>query len=111
MDTLMLIDYNNAAEFFWAPAQNQVYADISGHIGIRPTGKVPIRDDSGIPEDHMGNGTMPYNGSAGQGEWVEWLPFDDLPHSENPAQEYLVSANQIVAGPDFLNEYSTQSTY
>ena len=88
-----------------------MYADIYGNIGIRPTGKVPIRDDSGIPTTHAGNGSMPYNGSAGQGEWIGYVSFDDLPHSENPDQNYLVSANQIVAGPEYLQDHSLQSGY
>ncbi|MHA1954152.1 MAG: penicillin acylase family protein, partial [Candidatus Heimdallarchaeaceae archaeon] len=60
-----------------------------------------IRDDSNIPSWHFGNGTLPYNGSAGNGEWIDYVPFDFLPNSENPDQNFLVSANQISAGPDY----------
>ncbi len=102
-------DFNEASELFSTPAQNLIYADINNNIAIRPTGKVPIRNDTGIPSWHMGNGTMPYNGSAGQGEWIGYVPFEDLPHSENPSQNYLVSANQLVAGPDYLKNYTLQN--
>ena len=44
---------------------------------------------------------MPYNGSAGQGDWIGFVPFEDLPVSTNPAQNYLVSANQVNVGPDY----------
>jgi penicillin amidase len=103
-------EFNAASEFFGAPAQNHIYADVHGTIGIRPTGKVPIRDDTtyGLPAGHTGNGTMPYNGSKGEGEWIGYVPFNDLANCENPDQGYLASANQISAGPDFLKDYSLQ---
>ncbi|MFX0185779.1 MAG: penicillin acylase family protein, partial [Candidatus Hodarchaeota archaeon] len=71
--------------------------------GMRPNAKVPIRNDTDIPEWHLGGGKMPYNGSAGEGEWIGYLPFDNLPHTINPSQGYLVSANQVIAGPDYPN--------
>ena len=102
-------DFDEASKFFSTPAQNIVYADIHGHIGIRPTGVIPIRDDSSIPAWNFGNGTMPYNGTAGEGEWIGYIPFDNLPHSENPLQGYLASANQISAGPEYLANYTIQN--
>ncbi|MHA1731262.1 MAG: penicillin acylase family protein [Promethearchaeota archaeon] len=104
-------EFDAASDWFTAPAQNHVYADVHGNIGIRPTGEVPIRDDAGIPSWNTGNGSMPYDGSAGQGDWVGYVPFSELPHSENPEQGYLCSANQIVAGPEFLAKYTLQSNY
>jgi penicillin amidase len=103
-------EFDGNATFWGAPAQNQIYADVDGHIGIRPTGSVPIRDDisNGLPAWNTGNGTMLYNGSQGEGEWTSYLPFGNLPHSEDPEQCYLNSNNQMVAGPDFLNQYSLQ---
>ena len=104
-------EFDVGSEKFWTPAQNHVYADIYGNIAIRPTGKVPIRDDTGLSHLGMGNGTFPYNGSAGEGAWIGWVPFEDLPLSINPDQHYLASANQIVAGPEFLSSYSLQESY
>ncbi|NHJ46477.1 MAG: penicillin acylase family protein [Asgard group archaeon] len=102
-------DFDEASKYFSTPAQNLVYADIHGDYGIRPTGKVPIKNDTGIPAWHLGNGTMVYNGSAGHGEWIGYVPFEDLPHSENPSQGYVFSANQIVAGPDYMKNYTLQN--
>ncbi|MHA1245102.1 MAG: penicillin acylase family protein [Candidatus Heimdallarchaeota archaeon] len=102
-------DFNYASTFFSTPAQNIIYGDSAGNIGIRPTGKVPIRDDTNIPSWHLGNGTMLYNGTNGEGDWIDYVPFNDLPHSENPDQGYLVSANQIIAGPDYLQQYRLQN--
>jgi penicillin amidase len=96
-----LEEFNEAAQYFYTPAQNIVYADVEGNIGIRPTGKVPIRDDKNIPGWHFGNGTMPYNGSAGSGEWIDYIPFEFLPYTTNPDQGYLVSANQASAGANY----------
>ncbi|MHA1460019.1 MAG: penicillin acylase family protein [Promethearchaeota archaeon] len=107
---------NNRAEFdegskYWTLlAQNIVYADVDGNIAIRPTGKVPIRDDSKIPPGHLGNGSLPYNGSNGEGEWIGYIPFEELPNSLNPSQKYLASANQIVAGPEY-KKYFLQNEY
>ncbi len=94
-------EFNEASKDFDVPAQNIVYGDIYGNIGIRPTGLVPIRE---------GNGYLPYNGSKGEGEWTGYVPFEDLPHSENPDQNYLVSANQIAVGPDYT-QYLLQNSY
>ncbi|MHA1146913.1 MAG: penicillin acylase family protein [Promethearchaeota archaeon] len=88
--------FNTSSSYFTTPAQNIVYADIEGNIAIRPTGKVPIRQGNV-------NGTFPYDGSdaSGIGSWTDYVPFEGLPHSENPKQHYLVSANQMVAGPNY----------
>ncbi|TXT58876.1 MAG: putative Acyl-homoserine lactone acylase QuiP [Promethearchaeota archaeon] len=85
-------EFDEASKHFHNPAQNIVYADAEGNIAIRPTGKVPIRE---------GNGQFPYNGSAGEGEWTKYVPFEELPNTKNPSQNYLASANQIVAGPEY----------
>ena len=103
-------DFNQSSKYFHCPAQNHVYADIDGNIAIRPTGLVPIRDDSKIASGYFGNGTLPYNGSKGEGEWIGYVPFDDLPNTENPSQHYLASANQIAVGPNYT-KYHLQTSY
>ncbi|MHA2128960.1 MAG: penicillin acylase family protein [Promethearchaeota archaeon] len=103
-------EFNKASSYFDTPPSNMVYADIDGHIAIRPTGLVPIRDDTMIPSGHLGNGTLPYNGSNGEGEWIDYVPFNEIPNTEDPSQHYLASANQIVVGPDY-KKYSLQNGY
>ncbi|MFX1562334.1 MAG: penicillin acylase family protein, partial [Promethearchaeota archaeon] len=98
----------NYAEFidgqreFWSPAQNIVYADIDGNIAIRPTGHIPIRDSYPY-------GRLPLNGSDGEGEWNDYIPFSELPLSLNPSQGYVASANQLSAlypnYPYFIHSY------
>jgi len=103
-------EFINATRYHDLPPVNIVFADINGNIGIQPTGKVPIRDDSRIPPGYYGNGSLPYNGSNGEGEWIGYVPFDDLPRSLNPTQHYLVSANQIAVGPKY-KKYFLQNDY
>jgi penicillin amidase len=98
-----LTEFNEASKFFDNPGQNLVYADIEGNIQMRPTALTPIRDDSKIPGWHLGNGSMPYNGSAGSGDWIGYVPLEELPVSTNPDQKYLASANQISVGPNWTS--------
>ncbi|NVM38551.1 MAG: penicillin acylase family protein, partial [Candidatus Lokiarchaeota archaeon] len=103
-------EFNQSSRNFHCPAQNHVYADVHGTIAMRPTGLVPIRDDSLISPGYLGNGTLPYNGSKGEGEWIGYIPFEELPHTENSSQHYIQSANQIVVGPEY-KKYSLQNSY
>ena len=80
-------------KLFSVPAQNFVYADIHGNIALRPNGKIPIRK--------KGTGRIPVDGASGDYEWIGYIPFEELPHSLNPEQGYLASANQVPAGDDY----------
>ena len=95
------VEFNESSTWFHSPAQNIVYADVLGNIAIRPTGRVPIKED---------DGNFPYDGSLGEGEWTGYVPFNELPNVENPDQHYLASANQIVAGPNYV-KYHLQNNY
>jgi penicillin amidase len=89
----MATNYNEFIEgqrFWWTISQNIVYADVYGTIAIRPTGHWPIRDGNGL-------GRLPHNGSAGEGGWIGFIKFEDLPLSLNPSRGYVVSANQLCA--------------
>jgi penicillin amidase len=96
-------EFDEASRYMEMLPTNIVYADIHGNIGIRPNAKVPLRNDTNLPAWNPGGGAMMYNGSAGEGEWIGYLPFEDLPHCENPSQGYLCSANQVIAGPNYPN--------
>jgi len=96
-------EFNESSKWFYIPAQNIIYADIYGNIAIRPTGVVPIRDGNE-------NGKFPYDASKGEGEWIGYIPFEELPHTENPSQHYLASANQMVVGPEY-KKYFLQHPY
>ncbi|NIS82632.1 MAG: penicillin acylase family protein [Anaerolineales bacterium] len=91
-------EFREALRYFDVPSQNFVYADIEGNIGYQAPGRIPIRGS--------GDGSMPVPGWTGEFEWVDFIPFDDLPRSFNPAQGYLATANHAVVDsgyPYFLS--------
>lgn len=81
----------SAAEFMHAlhtfdnPHQNVVFADADGNIGYWMGGRVPIR--------RGGDGILPVPGWTGEGDWTGWLTFDQHPHALNPADGFIVTAN------------------
>ncbi len=86
-------EFRNALRTYRGPAQNFVYADVDGHIGYYAAGKIPIRS--------TGDGSTPYDGSTNDGEWTRYIPFDELPHLEDPPSGVIVTANNRVVGLDY----------
>jgi penicillin amidase len=76
----------------WAIAVfNFAYADRDGNIGYQMAGRVPRR----------GRITHGFRDPANPADqWRDTIPFDDLPHSFNPARGYVASANQRIVAPD-----------
>lgn len=83
-------EFTAALERYVAPSQNFVYADVDGNTGYYAPGKVPIR--SGW------DGSLPVKGD-GSREWTGFIPFAELPHTFNPADGLVVTANNKVV-PD-----------
>ena len=77
---------------YGSPSQNFVYADVDGHIGYEMPGYVPIR-----PAGDLGD--RPVSGSDGQHEWLGAVPYDQLPHVEDPPSGMIVSSNNEVVRP------------
>lgn len=86
-------EFREALSYWDAPSQNFVYADVEGNIGYQAPGRIPIRDG--------GDGSMPVPGWTGEYEWVDTIPFDELPRAFNPPEGYIVTANNAVVGPDY----------
>ena len=86
-------EFTTAISGYTPPMQNMVYADVDGHIGYYAAGKVPIRKS--------GDGSVPYDGSKDDGEWVSFIPFDKLPHLYDPPSGMVVTANQRIVGSDY----------
>jgi penicillin amidase len=76
-----------------SPMQNVLYAGANGTIAIRATGYLPVR--------RAGHGRGLLDGSTDRYEWVGRVPFDSLPAAQNPAQDFLASANQVPTGPEY----------
>ena len=69
---------------FGAPAENQIYADTSGHIGWKPCGFAPIRRNW--------DGLLPVPGD-GRYEWDGFLDADLLPVERDPKRGWIATAN------------------
>jgi penicillin amidase len=53
------------------PSQNMLYADRDGNIGYQSPGLIPIR--------RRGDGSLPVPGWTGEYEWIDFIPFEELP--------------------------------
>jgi penicillin amidase len=78
---------------FGGPPQNFVYADTDGHIGYYAAGRIPLR--------RTGDGSLPYDGTTDAGEWLGFIPFQELPHVFDPPSGIIVTANNRLAGHDY----------
>ena len=94
------LEFREALRDWAGPVQNTVYADTAGNIGYSFPGKVPMRA--------RGDGRVPAPGWTGEYEWTGTIPFDELPHSYNPPQGYIVTANNRVVGDDYPHFISTE---
>jgi penicillin amidase len=88
-------DFRKAARLFAVPSQNMVYADVDGNIGYQAPGRIPIRK-GGRTGDFAVPGWLPANDWSGR-----TIPFAELPHELNPAEGFIVAANQAVVGASY----------
>ena len=54
--------------------------------------------DSNSP---LGRRSGPYDGSTNAGDWIGYIPFNELPHLFNPPSGLIVTANQRTVGTDY----------
>lgn len=88
-------EFRAAAADFAVPAQNLVYADREGHIGYQAPGRVPVRGPGN-------DGRWPAEGWRPENDWTgRTVPFEALPSVLDPAEGFVVTANQAVAGPGY----------
>ncbi len=85
--------FTEALRDFVTPSQNFVYADVDGHIGYYAPGRIPVRAS--------GDGSLPAEGWTGAAEWTGWIPFDELPHTFDPPQHFIVTANDRPEPPTY----------
>ena len=93
-------EFRQAFSKFIAPGQNVVYADVDGNIGYQATGRVPIRA--------AGDGSLPMNGSDGAHEWVGYIPFDEMPHTYDPPNGIIATANGRITPEGYKYSISTE---
>lgn len=81
-----IADARAAAALIASPPQNLMVADRVGGIAMYLTGRTPIRAE--------GDGSLP---TPGDKPWHGFVPFDEMPHVENPGSGILVNANNRVS--------------
>jgi penicillin amidase len=86
-------EFVDAVSGFPHPAQNIVYADREGNIGVVMAGKIPIRKG--------GSGLLPVPGDTGKWEWAGTVPFSENPRVWNPSEGFVVAANFPPAGNSY----------
>ena len=87
-------EFRTACSFSRIPGENMIYADKNGHIGWQAVGISPIRKNW--------TGLVPVAGD-GRYEWAGYLPIQQLPHKTDPAEGYVVTANNNMTPVDFPN--------
>lgn len=83
-----LAEARAAAALITSPPQNLAVADAEGGIALYLTGRTPLR--------RAGDGAQPAPGWDGSHDWQGFVPFEAMPHRENPAGGLLVNANNRV---------------
>lgn len=86
-------EFTAALATYNGPPQNFIYSDIDGHIGYYSAGRIPLR--------RTGDGSLPYDGTTDDGEWIGFVPFQEMPHLFDPPSGIIVTANQRVVGHDY----------
>jgi penicillin amidase len=95
-----LAEARAAAALLTSPPLNLMVAEASGRIAQYLVGRTPIR--------RSGDGATPVAGWDGAADWTGFVPFDAMPHLEDPASGVLAAANSRPAPPGhpvFLGRY------
>ncbi|MBM3754822.1 MAG: penicillin acylase family protein [Acidobacteria bacterium] len=80
---------------FKAPAENIVYADTAGNIGMAVAGLAPKRGNW--------TGIVPVSGHTGEYEWQGYLDPGELPRQFNPVKGLIATANNNILPPGYKN--------
>ncbi|MEJ2578121.1 MAG: penicillin acylase family protein [Kineosporiaceae bacterium] len=105
--------FRSAALQLDVPAQNIIYADVDGHIGYQAPGRIPVRSTevpvgvTPVPSD----GTWPMPGWDSAFDWTGYVPKDRLPYVQDPAEGFIVAANQAVVGPGYPVSFTRDWDY
>ncbi|CAM3785931.1 penicillin acylase family protein [Polynucleobacter brandtiae] len=93
-----LTTFKQALRKNYAPMQNVVMADLDGNISYQAAGVTPKRTL------HQGlYGVAPALGWEKQYDWTAYVPFDQLPSSNNPDSGWIATANQQVLASNDSN--------
>jgi penicillin amidase len=87
-----------AYRHFTGAVLNLVWADEAGNIGWHVVGAVPDRDGF--------TGKYPMPCASGEFEWRGMIPYDRLPHLENPPEHFIVTANDRVVDVPYNGDWA-----
>ncbi|MBC3786909.1 penicillin acylase family protein [Spirosoma utsteinense] len=87
-------EFRQACSYSRIPGENMIWADKTGTIGWQAVGLSPIRKNY--------TGLVPVPGD-GRFEWSGYLPIQQLPNKLNPAEGYVVTANNNLTPVNFPN--------
>jgi penicillin G amidase len=82
-------DFMTALNYFAGPAQNFVFASVSGDIAMRIQGKYPVR--------RKNEGRFILDGAMTSNEWQAFIPNEQNVMDKNPERGFVSSANQYPA--------------
>ncbi len=85
-------EFRQACAYSRLPGENMVWSDKTGTIGWQAVGLSPIRKNF--------SGLVPVPGD-GRFEWSGYLPIQQLPHSLNPKEGFIVTANNNLTPASF----------
>ncbi len=85
-------EFKDAIRTFNSVSQNFVYADAAGNIGLYAGGGIPIRE---------GKNYLIKPGETDEFDWISRIPFEELPHSFNPSNNMVSSANNKTVANDY----------
>jgi penicillin amidase len=91
-----------ALNHYASPAQNFVFASVSGDVAMRVQGKFPVR--------RQGEGKYVLDGTKTSNEWQAFIPNDQNVMDKNPARGFVSSANQYPADETYPY-YITSTSY
>lgn len=90
--------FTNAIQYFHCPAQNMIFSDKKGDIALWGQGQ--------FINKWKEQGRYVMNGTDSSTLWEQEIPTTENPHSLNPAQGYLASANQTITDTTYPYWYN-----
>ncbi len=97
-------DYLEALDHYTSPAQNFVFASVSGDIAMRIQGKFPLR--------RKDEGKFLLDGTKTSNEWQGFIPNNQHVMYKNPSRGFVSSANQYPVDntyPYYINSTSYEA--
>ncbi|MBC8352085.1 MAG: penicillin acylase family protein [Planctomycetes bacterium] len=90
-------EFNESLRPWHVPTFSLVFADTEGHIGLKLSGRIPIRN---VQQRGYRPGYDPAH------QWDGLIPFEDMPGVFDPEQGFAATANNPVATSDYPYQLS-----